>query len=212
VVVNPNNPTARCLPADTLRAWHARLHARGGTLIVDEAFIESLDHAPTLAPQAGLPGLVVLRSIGKFYGLAGARIGFVLGAPALLAALRDALGHWTVNGPARAVVRAALADVAWQNQTRAQLQREGARLAALLYAYGLPNHATPLFAWAPTPDAPALHAALARQGIWTRLFDVPATSPGCGLHGLPGLRVGLPPDETGWCRLANTLASLSLSA
>ncbi|MGD7217312.1 aminotransferase class I/II-fold pyridoxal phosphate-dependent enzyme, partial [Ralstonia pseudosolanacearum] len=115
VVVNPNNPTARCLPAATLRDWHARLSARGGTLIVDEAFIETLDAPPSLAPLAGAPGLVVLRSIGKFYGLAGARIGFVLGPPACLAALREALGHWTVNGPARAVVRAALADTAWQS-------------------------------------------------------------------------------------------------
>ncbi|MBP0533115.1 aminotransferase class I/II-fold pyridoxal phosphate-dependent enzyme, partial [Mycobacterium tuberculosis] len=80
-----------------LSDWHTRLQARGGTLIVDEAFIEALDDGPTLAPLAGTPGLVVLRSIGKFYGLAGARIGFALAAPERLAALRDALGHWTVN-------------------------------------------------------------------------------------------------------------------
>ncbi|WP_273856630.1 aminotransferase class I/II-fold pyridoxal phosphate-dependent enzyme, partial [Serratia liquefaciens] len=66
VVVNPNNPTARLLPSATLRDWLTRLQARGGTLIVDEAFIEALDDGPTLAPLAGTPGLVVLRSIGKF--------------------------------------------------------------------------------------------------------------------------------------------------
>lgn len=92
VVVNPNNPTARLLPAETLRNWHRRLHARGGTLIVDEAFIEAFNDGPTLAPLAGVPGLVVLRSIGKFYGLAGARIGFALAAPELVSALREALG------------------------------------------------------------------------------------------------------------------------
>jgi len=200
VVVNPNNPTARLLSAETLRDWHARLQTRGGTLIVDEAFIEAFDDGPTLAPLAGAPGLVVLRSIGKFYGLAGARIGFTLAAPELLAALRDALGHWTVNGPARAVVHAALADTAWQAATRAQLQQAGAQLSALLDHHGLPNAATPLFAWAPTPRARALHIGLAQAGIWTRLFDVP---------GRPGLRFGLPPDETGWQRLADALASLS---
>nr|WP_311527759.1 threonine-phosphate decarboxylase CobD [uncultured Ralstonia sp.] len=198
VVVNPNNPTARLLPAETLRDWHTRLHARGGTLIVDEAFIEAFDDGPTLAPLAGTPGLVVLRSIGKFYGLAGARIGFTLAAPDLLASLREALGHWTVNGPARAVVRAALADTAWQASTRTHLQQAGARLFALLDRHGLPNIATPLFAWAPTSQAQALHASLARLGIWTRLFDAPVC----------GLRFGLPPDETGWQHLADALASL----
>ncbi|MGD7095606.1 threonine-phosphate decarboxylase CobD [Ralstonia pseudosolanacearum] len=206
VVVNPNNPTARCLPAATLRDWHARLSTRGGTLIVDEAFIETLDAPPSLAPLAGAPGLIVLRSIGKFYGLAGARIGFVLGPPACLAALREALGHWTVNGPARAVVRAALADTAWQSATRARLRAEGARLSARLARHGLPNASTPLFAWVPTPDAAALHAALARQGLWTRLFDVPGTPP------VQGLRLGLPPDAFGWQRLDDALASLPLSA
>ena len=201
VVVNPNNPTARLLPVETLRDWHTRLHARGGTLIVDEAFIEAFDEGPTLAPLAGTPGLVVLRSIGKFYGLAGARVGFTLAAPDLLAALREALGHWTVNGPARAVVGAALADTAWQASTRAHLQQAGARLSALLDRHGLPNTATPLFAWGPTPHAQALHTSLARLGIWTRLFDAPAC----------GLRFGLPPDETGWQRLADALASLSPS-
>lgn len=201
VVVNPNNPTARLLPAQTLRDWRARLHARGGTLIVDEAFIEALADGPTLAPLAGAPGLIVLRSIGKFYGLAGARIGFVLAAPDLLVALRDALGHWTVNGPAREVVRTALADLPWQSAMRARLQREGTRLHTLLDRHSLPNVATPLFAWAPTPRALALHASLAHVGIWTRLFDAP----------VPGLRFGLPPDETGWRRLDDALASLSLS-
>ncbi|WP_199032987.1 threonine-phosphate decarboxylase CobD [Ralstonia sp. ASV6] len=212
VVVNPNNPTARVLPADTLRHWHARLCARGGMLIVDEAFIEALEDGPTLAPLAGTPGLVILRSIGKFYGLAGARIGFVLGAPDLLAALRDALGHWTVNGPARAVVRAALADTAWQTTNRTRLQREGTRLHTLLNCHGLPNVNTPLFAWAPTPHAPSLHARLARLGIWTRLFDVPIRCDGTGhAHDVLGIRFGLPPDETGWQRLGDALASLSLS-
>ena len=199
VVVNPNNPTARLLQAETLRDWHARLYMRGGTLIADEAFIEAFDDAPTLASLAGTPGLVVLRSIGKFYGLAGARIGFALGAPDRICALREVLGHWTVNGPARAVVRAALADTPWQTATRARLQRDGARLHALLNRHGLPNAATPLFAWAPTPLAPALHASLAHVGIWTRLFDGP----------LPGLRFGLPADAPGWQRLDDALASFT---
>ncbi|MGD7085674.1 hypothetical protein ACQCR9_24235, partial [Ralstonia pseudosolanacearum] len=83
---------------------------------------------------------------------------------------------------------------------------EGARLSARLARHGLPNASTPLFAWVPTPDAAALHAALARQGLWTRLFDVPGTPP------VQGLRLGLPPDAFGWQRLDDALASLPLSA
>ncbi|RZT41299.1 threonine-phosphate decarboxylase CobD [Cupriavidus agavae] len=190
VVVNPNNPTARLLSADTLLHWRAALD----TLIVDEAFLDSMA-ASSLAPHTGTPGLVVLRSIGKFYGLAGIRCGFVLAAPALLDTLADRLGHWTVSGPARAVARRALADTAWQDATRTALVRQGQRLAKLLCAHGLAPASQPLFHWVPDARAPALHEALARQGVWTRLFDAAGGCPA-------SLRLGLPPDhEPAWQRL-----------
>lgn len=196
VVVNPNNPTARLIPAETLLRWHARL----STLIVDEAFIDATA-APSLAAHAGRPGLVVLRSIGKFYGLAGIRCGFVLAAPALLDTLSHRLGHWTVSGPARAVARHALCDTAWQARTRESLTRQGQRLATLLRDHGLPSVSQPLFSWIPDKRAPALHEALARQGIWTRLFEAAGACP-------DSLRLGLPPDdETAWQRLDAALAA-----
>lgn len=196
VIVNPNNPTADYASANTLLEWHAQLSARGGTLLVDEAFADAMP-APSasLASFTARPGLVVLRSPGKFFGLAGARAGFVLAAPALLDALRATLGAWTVNGPARHAVAAALADTAWQCEMRARLAEDGARLAALLHAQGLSVHATPLFAWSADTRAHALHRALAQRGIWTRYFAQQAS-----------VRVGLPATEDGWTRLELALA------
>ncbi len=190
VVVNPNNPTARLLSADSLLRWHARLR----TLIVDEAFLDAMS-ATSLAAHTGNAGLVVLRSIGKFYGLAGIRCGFVLAAPTLLDALALRLGHWSVSGPARAVARCALTDTAWQAATRMALDRQGKRLATLLRDHGLHCVSQPLFSWVPDERAVTLHEALARQGIWTRLFNAAGGCP-------DSLRLGLPPDtESAWQRL-----------
>ncbi|SAL16066.1 putative threonine-phosphate decarboxylase [Caballeronia peredens] len=199
IVANPNNPTAERLARDTLLRWHARLASRGGTLIVDEAFAD-VDPAASLANETAREGLIVLRSVGKFFGLAGLRAGFVLAAPPAVEALRAALGAWTVSGPARHAVEAAFADIAWQRDTRARLQRDGARLAALLADRGFDVRATPLFAWTRTANAPELQDALARRGIWTRLFDLPGMT--------PSLRVGLPGAEGDWARLALALREI----
>ncbi|SAK58682.1 putative threonine-phosphate decarboxylase [Caballeronia ptereochthonis] len=199
IVANPNNPTAERLSRDTLLRWHEHLASRGGTLIVDEAFAD-VDPASSLAGETAREGLVVLRSVGKFFGLAGIRAGFVLAAPSITDALRDALGAWTVSGPARHAVEAAFADVEWQRETRERLQHDGARLAALIASHGFDVRATPLFAWTPTPGAPELQQALALRGIWTRLFDPPGMT--------PSLRIGLPGAEGDWARLTLALKEI----
>src|SRR3989338_9632468 len=77
VIVNPNNPTGKLFRPKELLDMHAQLAARGGWLVVDEAFIDATpEHS--LASACPRPGLIVLRSLGKFFGLAGARVGFVL--------------------------------------------------------------------------------------------------------------------------------------
>lgn len=206
VVVNPNNPTGRALSAPLLLDCHRELAVRGGTLLVDEAFADCNPDA-TLAAHSTLEGLVVLRSLGKFYGLAGVRCGFVLAAPPLLSALAQRLGHWTVSGPARALARIALADGAWRHAARARLQASSARLGALLRDHGLTPVMQPLFAWMPHADAPALHEALARAGVWTRLFDAPPVADDVRV---PSLRLGLPPDDdAAWRRLADALRTAS---
>jgi cobalamin biosynthetic protein CobC len=195
VVVNPNNPTADHLSAAQLLQWHARLTARGGTLVVDEAFADAMLEASSLAACTDRPGLVVLRSPGKFFGLAGVRAGFVLSEPALLGRLREVLGAWTVSGPARHAVSAAFTDLAWQNQMRVQLEAESARLTRLLQAQRFSPHGTPLFAWTDDSRAAALHHELALRGIWTRLFPASAS-----------VRFGLPGSENEWLRFEQGLS------
>lgn len=193
VVVNPNNPTAQHLRSATLLQWHETLSERGGTLIVDEAFADAMP-SESLAAQTHRQGLVVLRSPGKFFGLAGVRAGFVLACPSLLESLDQTLGAWTVSGPARHAVSAAFADTTWQHDMRAQLAEESARLFALLSAHGFIVHSTPLFAWIADTRAAQLHDALAKQGVWTRFFADPAS-----------VRFGLPATENEWTRLETCL-------
>ena len=193
VVVNPNNPTARHLRAATLLQWHETLSERGGMLIVDEAFADAMP-SESLAAQTHRQGLVVLRSPGKFFGLAGVRAGFVLACPSLLESLDETLGAWTVSGPARHAVSAAFADTTWQHDMRARLAEESTRLVALLSAHGFIVHSTPLFTWIADTRAVQLHDALARQGIWTRFFADPAS-----------VRFGLPATENKWTRLETGL-------
>ena len=146
-----------------------------------EAFIDP-SPAASLAGFVPRPGLIVLRSLGKFFGLAGARVDFVLAEPIWLQRLRDYLGPWTLAGPSRWVAAHALADRRWQEAAPADSSNRSARLAALLERHDLaPAGGCGLFRWTPTPRAAAIHEALARRGILTRLFAQP-----------PSLRLGLP--------------------
>lgn len=202
VVANPNNPTGERLSPRELLAWHFELATRGGWLVVDEAFIDATP-GQSLAAESRLPGLVVLRSLGKFFGLAGARVGFVLAEPKLLEALDEVLGPWALANASRYVATHALADQAWQQETRCRLRIESARLDALLARSGLkPTGGTALFQWVPTTQAQAIHEHLARRGILTRFFREP----------IAGLRFGLPAAEHQWKRLAGALAELQNAA
>ena len=198
ILCNPNNPTGLRFPPEKLLAWSTSLAQRDGWLVVDEAFADAVPEL-SIASHAGQPGLVILRSLGKFFGLAGARVGAVLAWPALLQRIQTELGPWTINGPARFVATLALQDAIWQNETRQRLWTDSTRLAALLSRRGLsPTGSSPLFEWVSHPNAHALHEALARQGIWTRYFDQP-----CSIRfGLPGL-----PQE--WQRLEAALQQIS---
>lgn len=196
VVVNPNNPGAESFDVQTILDWHWQLASRGGYLIVDEAFADALPHI-SVATKADLEGLIVLRSVGKFYGLAGARAGFVLADHATDRMMRGLRGPWSVSGPARSVVRAALLDEAWQRETRARLSEAGARLVGLLERHGWRAAHTPLFAWVRDDHAKRWHEYLAREAIWVRRFEV-----------VPGLRFGLPADEPAWTRLDAALGRM----
>jgi L-threonine-O-3-phosphate decarboxylase len=197
LLVSPNNPGGEQFTSEQLTAWHRQLRKRGGWLVVDEAFVDATPQQSLLGDCGG-EGLIVLRSLGKFFGLAGIRVGFVFAWPLLLQRMARELGPWHVSGPAREVARLALLDSEWQGATRVRLKADSQRLASLLHDSGLtPVGGTALFHYVRHSDAQRLHRVLAQQGIFTRLFAAPAA-----------LRFGLPGSESEWQRLAQVLAGL----
>jgi cobalamin biosynthetic protein CobC len=191
VTVEPNNPDGRRTPRDRLEAWAAGLRARGGCLVIDAAFA---DADPAEEPIADA---VTLRSFGKFYGLAGLRLGFAIGAAAPMDRLEAALGPWAVSGPALAIGAAALADSAWAGAQRARLHRQAGRLDAVLAGAGCPVlGGTAQFRLVRRADAAAVHEALAARRIWVRRFEARPDL----------LRFGLP-NAAGLARLSAALDS-----
>ena len=200
LLCNPNNPTANQLPRQALLDAADQLRRRGGWLIVDEAFADA-EPDNTVAALAGsddAPNLIVLRSLGKFFGLAGARVGFMFAAADKLDALHEIIGPWAVANPARVVARCALEDRAWQAEARVRLAASSQRLAEMLAPLGTVQR-TALFCTVGGDDASLSVTALAdhfaRRGILVRRFD---------LHGL--IRFGLPGGEGKWQRLATAVA------
>lgn len=195
IVCNPNNPTGELIERAQLLEWHAAIAARGGWLIVDEAFVDTMPEA-SVTPLATRPGLISLRSLGKFFGLAGARVGFAFASTDLLRALEGELGPWTVSGPGQFAACAALSDRVWQAQTRDALAKAGERLSALLARVSVTAQGTALFQWWQDERADELHCSLARKAILTRRFR----------HCEPsGIRFGLPGKDEEWQRLERAL-------
>ncbi|CAA7612494.1 threonine-phosphate decarboxylase CobD [Magnetospirillum sp. SS-4] len=182
VAVNPNNPDGRIIAPDRLADLAERLHRRQGLLVVDEAFAETCPQV-SLASQPR-PGLVVLRSFGKFHGLAGLRLGFAIAMPDATARLAEMLGPWAVSGPALEVGRRALEDRAWAEATRPRLAEAAAALARSLERVGFQvMGGTTLFQLARHAEAAARHDRLGRAGILARAF---ADRPDLLRFGLPG--------------------------
>ncbi|WP_318245893.1 threonine-phosphate decarboxylase CobD [Stappia stellulata] len=191
VIVNPNNPDGRLVDPKSLRHHAETMAARGGLLIVDEAFADCVPGASVLPHLGGVP-VLVLRSFGKFYGLAGVRLGFTAGPKAITDALSASLESWAVSGPAIEIGTRALADTRWQTAMRAQLADEAADLTLMLQMRGLSVFGgTPLYVLAGARDAGVVHEALARQKIWTRIFD----------YAPSWLRIGLPGGAAPLARL-----------
>ncbi|MBP2291185.1 threonine-phosphate decarboxylase CobD [Azospirillum rugosum] len=201
VIVNPNNPDGRIVPVDRLLELADRQAGRGGWLVVDEAFAD-VTPAASVSPHAGRPGLLVLRSFGKFFGLAGLRLGILLAEPALAGTVRAAIGPWAVSGPGLAVATAALADSAWIAAMRVRLAAEAERLDGRLTAAGLSVvGGTSLFRLICTPCAPELYNALGRAGVIVRRFD----------YRTDWLRLGLPKDEKSTTRLLDACRTIKNS-
>lgn len=183
VIVHPNNPDGR---------WYSPADLTAPLMVIDESFA---DVAPerSLISAAG-DGRIILKSFGKFWGLAGLRLGFAIGGGAEIAALRARLGPWAVSGPALEIGARALEDHGWAAATRARLDRDAARLDRLMAGHGARVGGCALFGLYDVGDATAFQARLAAQHIWSRVFP----------YSTGWVRLGLPGPE-GWARLEAAL-------
>ncbi|MAM63723.1 threonine-phosphate decarboxylase [Maritimibacter sp. UBA3975] len=187
VVVHPNNPTGRM--------WSGEDDHPRGLTIIDESFCDIAPDDTHVPARGAEPGVVILKSLGKFWGLAGLRLGFAIGDAALIDALREMLGPWPVSGPALTVGHAALTDIDWANRTRQRLSADAARLDELMQAKGAEvAGGTALFRLYDVGDAAAWQDRLARGRVWSRVFPYEPR----------WLRLGLPPEDR-WDQLEAAL-------
>ena len=202
IVTHPNNPDGRLFDKAALIDLAKHLRLRGGLLIVDEAFMDVGPSGASLAGEVLRGNIVVLRSFGKFFGLAGLRLGFAIAAPAITARLAAMLGPWAVSGPALAVGTKALADRVWIDKTRGRLMQAAAKLDTILTDAGFRIvGGTTLFRLVQTPAADKLFHHFGRAGILVRPFPNNAT----------WLRFGLPAKAKEWRRLQAALAAFRKS-
>jgi cobalamin biosynthesis protein CobC len=166
-------------------------------LVVDEAFVDTAPPGSSLAGDV-TRNIIVLRSFGKFFGLAGIRLGFALLDRPLAGRLAAILGPWPLSGPALAIGAEALADTAWIEQTRRDLAHAARRLDAMLAQAGVEVvGGSALFRLARTQAAYPLFHHLGRTGILVRIFP----------EHPDWLRFGLPGNEAAWRRLEISLGS-----
>lgn len=201
VLCNPNNPDGRRLDPAHLLALADDLALRDGLLIIDEAFAD-FEPPLSLVPALPHPAILILRSFGKAYGLAGLRLGFALTTPARAAHLRAALGPWSISGPAAAIGRQALADRAWRSEQSALLTRSAQRLDALLSEARLSLvGGTNLFRLFEASQAKAVFSRLGEAGLLVRRFTAHPT----------WLRFGIPGPAVTWSRLEAALLQPSIA-
>jgi len=178
VIVHPNNPTGEFSASP-----------QAPLAVIDESFCDT-DPARSLVAGAGVDH-IILKSFGKFWGLAGLRLGFAIGAPDLIAQLRAQIGPWPVSGPALTIATQALRDHTWADETRRRLTQDAARLDALMaHAGARATGDCPLFRLYTVPDAASWHDHFAQHQILTRVFP----------YNSKWLRLGLPAPEH-WPRL-----------
>ncbi len=192
VYVHPNNPDGRL--------WPAMVMGKAPLTIIDESFCDVAPDDSHIALTAR-PGVVVLKSFGKFWGMAGLRLGFAIGHPDTLRpahgpSLPEMLGPWAVSGPALEIGATALEDQAWAAATRARLAQDALRLDAIMSMAGA--HAlggTDLFRLFDVEDAAHWQDRLAKAHIWSRTFPYAGS----------WLRLGMPTPE-GWAQLGQAIA------
>lgn len=185
VIVHPNNPTGH---------WYTHADVNAPFMVIDESFAD-VDPSRSMIGIADEPGRIILKSFGKFWGLAGLRLGFAIGPHDLIERLSQMLGPWPVSGPAQSIATAALNDITWARATRERLTRDAARVDGIMTAAGASvTGGTTLFRLYRVDDAVAWQDRLARHHIWTRIFP----------YANDLLRLGLPGSKN-WPQLEAAL-------
>ncbi len=199
VVINPNNPAGWQQNKSQLIAYQKQLKDRDAWLVLDEAFVDT-DLSESLLPLSGFENVILLRSLGKFFGLAGLRVGFFFAHKKIVHEAKQMLGPWAVSGPARFVAMAALKDIQWQSETRERLYKNSCRLQGILEtSLGRKVVGPALFKTVFVEYAEKLYNFLCQQGILIRLLDDKT-----------GVRLGLPLDEPeSWTRLESALCDFA---
>lgn len=197
IIVNPNNPDGGILPPAEIAELAKLAEHADSWLIIDEAFMDCQPDQSVCPMIDRLPRALILRSFGKFFGLAGVRLGYLVMAPSLAANLSDRIGPWAIPGPAIELATRAFADPSWHMQTRHRLALDGARLDDLIATKTslIRSGATDLFRYYDGKDCAPLAEHLARHGILVRLFD----------HDVAKVRFGFPGSTADWQRLETAL-------
>lgn len=196
IICNPNNPDGRLLSKEQLNIIIRKWGAVGNYLIIDEAYMDFIDQG--MASYIADTNLIILRSFGKSYGLAGLRLGFLLAQPKIIQKIQCMLGNWVVSGPALQIASQALQDKQWFIKTKRQLEQQQSRLGQIVRSVSLFTVGkTLLFRLVEYQKAQDLWKYLALRGIWVRSFD----------YNSMWLRFGLPHEEQGWQRLEQALTS-----
>jgi len=189
VVVHPNNPDGRIHKITT------RDTAKTKLTIIDESFCDVMPDQ-SLIELTSQSNVIVLKGLGKFWGLAGMRLGFAISSPALIQQMTDRIGPWAVSGPAQFIGAAALSDYNWATQTRTRLANDSIRMDKLMKGFGHTSlGGTDLFRLYETTDAMALQTKLGKNLVWSRTFP----------YSTSWLRLGLPGTQTDWDHLTRAL-------
>ena len=196
ILGQPNNPDGRLWKHDEIAHYHAMMAERNGLLIIDEAFVDAMPEHSYM-PHAGDDNLVILRSVGKFYGLAGIRVGFAIGGKEIIAKLADDIGPWPISQPAIDIALTALSDHEWQISHSKRLYELSSKLVEILAGAGFTIVAQqPLFVTIQDESIYEFHDHLARHGFWTRIYqNYPSM-----------MRLGLISQQTGLSRFASVVS------
>ena len=183
VVINPNNPSCEKTTKEKLSYISNSIK---GVLLVDEAFMDFYQTAPSQIPESSFgsaislnaENVIVVRSIGKFFGLAGLRLGFVIGLHPVLQKLQTLFQPWAINHASMLISRQALADTQWQEQQRLKIKAGAKQLEPLLFSLcqdfqelRIENTALFCSVFAQSIDVQKLHKQLAMLGVWTRMSN-----------------------------------------